>query len=164
MLYPRKFFVVKGKGVSRVSALLAFNNALRDAGIHQLNLVPVSSILPPDAEEEDFHPLPPGAIAFVVMSERRAKGPAKISAGISWATGRPHGYVLEFHDGNSSLETLERLESMWREIREGEKLDLDKPRYVVEELEVPKGYYGSVVAALVFSKIENLSVGTDIAL
>jgi arginine decarboxylase len=154
MIYPRRFFVVKGRGLSRTSDLLAFNNALKSAGIHQLNLVPVSSILPPDAEEEDYHPLPPGAIAFVVMSEKRAKGPAKISAGVSWARGRPHGYVLEFHDGNSSQETLKRLESMWQEIVEGERLDLEEPRYVVEELEVPEGFYGSVVAALVFSKID----------
>jgi len=146
--------VVRGKGLSRASDLLAFNNALKSAGIHQLNLVPVSSILPPDAEEEDFHPLPPGTIAFVVMSEKRARGPARISAGISWARGRPHGYVLEFHNSNSSQETLKQLESMWREIVESEELNLDKPRYVVEEIEVPEGFYGSVVTALVFSKVD----------
>lgn len=156
MIQPRRYFVVKGKGLSRISELMAFNNALRNAGIHNVNLVPVSSILPPDIEEEQPHPLPPGSVVFVVMSERRLKGPAKISTGISWAHGKPHGYVIEFHMGNSSLHTHTSLEEMWEEIRSERNLTLDKPRYLTEELEVPEGYYGSVVVALVFSKIDFL--------
>ncbi|ABL78273.1 pyruvoyl-dependent arginine decarboxylase [Thermofilum pendens] len=151
MLLPKKYFVTKGKGLSNVSPLMAFNNALREAGIHQLNLVPVSSILPPEVEEESPRRLPAGSIAFVVMSEKRAKGPARISTGISWARGKPHGYVIEFHDGNSSAETSSNLSAMWSEIRLRDVLELEEPRYLVEELEIPPGYYGSVVVALVFS-------------
>ncbi|UNQ72921.1 pyruvoyl-dependent arginine decarboxylase [Infirmifilum sp. NZ] len=154
MIIPRKYFVTKGKGLSKVSPLMAFNNALREAGIHNVNLVPVSSILPPGVEEEPIHPLPPGAVVFVVMSEKRVKGPAKISTGISWARGRPHGYVVEFHDGDSESHTHSQLEAMWDEIRREKNLQIEPPRYLTEELEVPEGYYGSVVVALVFSSIE----------
>lgn len=152
-MIPRKYFVVKGKGVSRTSPLVAFNNALKDAGIHQLNLVPVSSILPPDAVEESYRELPPGSITFVVLSEVRARGPARISAGISWARGEPHGYVLEHHDSCPASETRLALEKMWSEVIESESVALEAPRYVVEELVVPEGVYGSVLAALVFTEI-----------
>lgn len=148
-IVPRKYFVVRGKGLSKTSPLLAFNNALRDAGIHSLNLVSVSSILPPDIVEENCQ-LPPGSIAFVVISEIRARGPAIISAGISWARGNPHGYVLEHHNNSSAADTLKVLEKMWKELLESENIAIEPPRYLVEELEVPKDYYGSVLAALVF--------------
>ncbi|MGB9786058.1 MAG: pyruvoyl-dependent arginine decarboxylase [Infirmifilum uzonense] len=156
MIIPRKYFVVKGKGLSKISELMAFNNALRNAGIHNVNLVPVSSILPPGIEEEPPHPLPPGSVVFVVMSERRLKGPAKISTGISWAHGKPHGYVIEFHTGDSNSYTHARLEEMWEEIRLERNLVIERPRYLTEELEVPEGFYGSVVVALVFSEIDFL--------
>lgn len=154
MLLPRKYFVTKGKGLSKTSPLMAFNNALRDAGIHNANLVPVSSILPPDIEEEPPRPLPPGSIVFLVMSEKRARGPARISTGISWAHGKPHGYVIEFHDGDSNSHTHASLEAMWEDVLSERGLTIEKPRYLTEELEVPEGYYGSVVVALVFSEVE----------
>jgi arginine decarboxylase len=156
MILPKKYFVTKGKGVSSVSPLMAFNNALREAGIHGLNLVPVSSILPPDIVEETPRRLPEGSIVFLVMSEKRVKGPAKISVGISWARGHPHGYVIEFHDGNSYKDARDRLAEMWAEIRAKDRLNMEEPRYLVEELDVPDGMYGSAVVALVFSEYDFL--------
>ncbi|MCC6003508.1 MAG: pyruvoyl-dependent arginine decarboxylase [Thermofilum sp.] len=156
MILPRKYFVTKGKGLSRTSPLMAFNNALREAGIHQLNLVPVSSILPPDVEEEPPRRLPAGGIAFLVMSEKRVRGPATISVGISWARGRPHGYVIEFHSGNSYYDAKNNLAQMWEEIKLRDSLEMEEPRYLIEELHVPDDMYGSVVVALVFSEYEFL--------
>ncbi len=161
LLIPRRYFVVKGKGLSRASPLMAFDNALRDAGISALNLVPVSSILPPGIEEEEPHQLPRGAIVFLVMSEKRARGPARISAGISWARGSPYGYVLEIHDEESAYGSEDMLRRMWEEIRSRREFELEEPRYMVEELWVPEGYYGSVVAALVFSEVELVHPGGD---
>lgn len=154
MLIPRRYFVVKGKGLSRVSPLMAFDKALREAGISHLNLVPVSSILPPNIEEENYRELPAGAVTFLVMSEYRAQGPAKISVGISWARGKPHGYVLEVHSESDGNKSLEKLSQMWAEIRGRRDLELEEPRFLVEDLEIPEGYYGSAVVALVFSEIE----------
>ncbi len=154
LIVPTKYFVVKGKGLSKTSPLMAFDNALRDAGISALNLVPVSSILPPDIEEEEPHTLPRGAVVFLVMSEKRAKGPAKISAGISWARGSPYGYVIEIHDEDSIAGSHGALRAMWDEIRSRGEFRLEEPRYMIEELWVPEGYYGSVVAALVFSEVK----------
>lgn len=154
VIIPRKYFVVQGKGLSKVSPLMAFDKALREAGISHLNLVPVSSILPPNIEEESYRKLPPGAITFLVMSEHRVKGPARISVGISWARGKPHGYVLEIHSENDGVRLVEKLSQMWAEIRERKEIEFEEPRVLVEDLEVPEGYYGSAVVALVFSEVE----------
>jgi arginine decarboxylase len=45
-LVPKKIFLTKGVGFSR-ERLASFEQALQDAGISPLNLVEVSSILPP---------------------------------------------------------------------------------------------------------------------
>lgn len=45
-MIPRYYFVVSGSALSPVSHLNAFDGALKEAGIHNLNLVEVSSILP----------------------------------------------------------------------------------------------------------------------
>ena len=46
-LVPKNIFLTKGIGVSR-EKLTSFELALRDAGIASLNLIEVSSILPPN--------------------------------------------------------------------------------------------------------------------
>ncbi|MEM2981086.1 MAG: pyruvoyl-dependent arginine decarboxylase, partial [Thermoproteota archaeon] len=43
---PREVFFTKGVGIHR-ERLASFEIALRDAGIAQFNLVPISSIIPP---------------------------------------------------------------------------------------------------------------------
>ena len=49
---PRKIFLTKGIGVHK-EKLASFELALRDAGIAALNLITVSSILPPECEFVD---------------------------------------------------------------------------------------------------------------
>jgi arginine decarboxylase len=48
-LVPREVFFVSGIG-RHEDALISFELALRDAGIERFNLVPVSSILPPNCK------------------------------------------------------------------------------------------------------------------
>jgi len=45
-MIPKEFFVTSAKATSPVSELNAFDLALKNAGIAQCNIVPVSSILP----------------------------------------------------------------------------------------------------------------------
>jgi arginine decarboxylase len=68
---PSKVFLTKGVGMHR-ERLVAFEEALRDAGIAQYNIVKVSSIFPPGCEivsrEEGLSLLKPGQIVFCVLS------------------------------------------------------------------------------------------------
>ena len=68
---PKKIFLTKGKGISR-ERLTSFELALREAGIASLNLITVSSILPPGcefvSEEEGTKLLKPGQVVPVVLA------------------------------------------------------------------------------------------------
>lgn len=78
---PRFIFFVKGKGTHPIE-LISFNLALRDAGIENYNLVPVSSICPPGCKiispEQGIKLLSPGEIVFCVMARHQTNVPGKI--------------------------------------------------------------------------------------
>jgi arginine decarboxylase len=76
-------FSSKDKGLHK-DYLTSFELALRDAAISDLNLVSVSSIMPPECkivirEEGRKHPLP-GQIAFTVMAKSATNEPKRLIA------------------------------------------------------------------------------------
>lgn len=103
MLTPKKIFFTSGTGRHQDS-LVSFELALRDAGIHKFNLVPVSSIYPPGCEVVDLENgltrLNPGQVLFCVMARKTSneKG-KKIFASIGTAIPEDdvlHGYISEY--------------------------------------------------------------------
>jgi arginine decarboxylase len=112
MYIPKEMFLTKGKGVAK-EKLTSFEMALREAQIAHLNLVRVSSILPPDCEivplrryrelyeEGVMAVLKPGAICHVVLSQCETNEPNRlIAASIGVArpgVGIQHGYLSEHH-------------------------------------------------------------------
>jgi arginine decarboxylase len=64
---PKHYTVVSGTGQSSF-ALVAFDNALRQAGIGDYNLVKVSSILPPNCEYKESVDAEKGSIVYVAYS------------------------------------------------------------------------------------------------
>ena len=68
---PRRFFLTKGIGRHRYQ-LKSFEEALRNAGVAQQNLVQVSSIVPPRcrliSQKEGLKELSPGRICYCVMA------------------------------------------------------------------------------------------------
>lgn len=103
VLIPRRAFLTAGDGV-HPEPLVAFELALRDAGIAAQNLVTVSSILPPGCpvlpRGEGERELTAGQILHVVMSRHQCQDPERlVGAGIGIA--RPqdpsrHGFVAEY--------------------------------------------------------------------
>jgi arginine decarboxylase len=92
--------------------LNAFDNALLAAGIGNVNLVRISSILPPGV---DLVPLPRiklGAIVPTAYAAQTSEVPGEvIAAAVGWA--RPedpekNGVIMEFHD-KASREEAERM-------------------------------------------------------
>lgn len=114
MLVPRKAYLTSGSGTHR-EPLVAFELALREAGIAAQNLVAVSSILPPDCElieraEGERHLLP-GQILHVVLSRNettRHTGLLGASIGVAVPSDpKHHGFVSEYHAeglGNDAIE------------------------------------------------------------
>ena len=101
---PRKIFLTKGFGVHK-EKLASFELALRDAGIAALNLITVSSILPPECEFVDkeigVKLLSPGQIVPIVLARSESDKPSTlVSSGVGVAVPRDkghYGYLSEHH-------------------------------------------------------------------
>jgi arginine decarboxylase len=92
--------------------LNAFDNALLAAGIGNVNLVRVSSILPPGVELVPLPRIKPGAIVPTAYSAHTSEVPGEvIAAAVGWA--RPvdaskNGVIMEYHD-KATREEAERM-------------------------------------------------------
>jgi len=134
--------------------LVAFDNALRKAGIAELNLVQVSSILPQNCEIIENSPLPklePGLIVPIVMSKISSSTPGqKIAAALGIAVGEnSHGMVSEYHDiGVTERTAAKTVEAMVKYMMENRGLT---PRRVTS---ISAGHvvkaHGAALAGLVF--------------
>ena len=101
---PRKVFLTKGVGI-HAERLNSFEEALRDARISPMNLVKVSSIVPPHCElvtrEEGLKLLSPGQITFCVMSRCDSDEAGRLLAAavalLLPENGDDYGYISEYH-------------------------------------------------------------------
>lgn len=111
-LVPKKAFLTKGVGRHK-EKLTSFEMALREAGIAQLNLVQVSSILPPHCElvdrEDGMKLLLPGQVTFAVVARTETNEPSRLAAAaIGLAIPKDenhHGYISEHHAFGQRTET-----------------------------------------------------------
>lgn len=151
-MVPRRFFVTRGKALSKVSRLNAFDLALVKAGIAQCNLVQVSSVLPPGCREVKREDIPVGAITHAVVARMDGDEGETIGAGVAWAweEGRRYGLVAEAH-GHMDKRALKEILG-WKigEMAENRGIKLGRIRYKLDELWIPMDHYGSVVSALVY--------------
>lgn len=101
---PKMMFFTKGKGVHK-DYLTSFELALREAEIADLNLVSVSSILPPRcrivSRQEGRKHLLPGQVTFTIMARAATNEPNRLvaaSIGLARAVDESqHGYLSEHH-------------------------------------------------------------------
>lgn len=101
---PSRVFLTKGLGVAK-EKLTSFEMALRNATISWLNLVRVSSILPPRCKviprSRGIELLKPGQIVHCVLSENSTNEPRRqIAASIGLAVPKDrtkYGYISEHH-------------------------------------------------------------------
>jgi len=102
-MIPKRVFFTKGVGKHK-EKLQSFEMALRNAGIAQLNLVSVSSILPPECKiiprEKGIQMLKPGQVTFVVMARNETNEPNRLiatSIGLAVPGEEHYGYLSEHH-------------------------------------------------------------------
>ncbi len=131
---PTKFTLVAGKaeGPTRLNA---FDNALLNAGVGNLNLVRVSSILPPAAtyvERVDipYGSLVPMAYGSIVSSETGKRICAGIGVGIS-----PKGYgiIMEYSGEGTARSAEEAVKQMVEEAFRVRGLHLKEIKVKAEE-------------------------------
>lgn len=151
-MIPREFFVTSAKATSPVSELNAFDLALKNAGIAQCNLVPVSSILPPECKERKWRKLPAGSITHAVIARTDGDQGTTIGAGIAWAWEKDgkYGIVAEAHGHMDRKALEETLQSRTKEMAEIRGIEIGAIKFRIEVLRVPNDSYGCVLATLVY--------------
>lgn len=149
LIEVQKLYLVAGKAEGETS-LNAFDNALLDAGIGDVNLIKVSSIVPPGAEVVIEKPnLPRGALVPCVYFERTSDIPGEQIA-VALAVGIAEdgfGVVME-SEGKTSDEAVDKAVEMVKEAFRVRGLNLKRILRISSEHQVIK--CGSVVAACVY--------------
>lgn len=121
---PKKIFLTKGIGFHK-EKLASFELALREAGIAPLNLITVSSILPPHCKfiekDDGIQLLKPGQIVPVVLAKSESNIPSTlVSSGVGVAVPRDkdhYGYLSEHHcTGMNDIKMEEYVEDLAAEM------------------------------------------------
>ena len=111
---PKKVFLTKGVGI-HAERLNSFEEALRDARISPMNLVKVSSIVPPYCQlvgvEDGVKLLFPGQITFCVMSRCESDEDGRLLASavglLLPENGDDYGYISEYHGYGKKQDEVE---------------------------------------------------------
>ncbi|NHX35013.1 MULTISPECIES: pyruvoyl-dependent arginine decarboxylase [Halolamina] len=148
--------VVGGAGTAPTEKA-AYDAALADANLHNYNLVPVSSVVPADAEvvrvEEAPDLGPAGNRLNVVQAEASTVGPETVAAGIGWATGPGAGLFYEA-DAESESDVRDRLETGLDAGRALRDWTFDHEETLIERAEAAPGEHTCVVVLATYGESE----------
>jgi arginine decarboxylase len=127
MFAPATQYFIAAGSAEGSTPLNAFDHALLAAGVGDVNIVRMSSILPPSCAPVDPFKLPGGALvpmayADMVSSERDALIAAAIAIGIPEDPTLP-GLIMEHH----AVGSLEEVEAQVREMAREGMLHRDRP-------------------------------------
>jgi len=113
---PKKVKLVAA-GAEGPTPLNAFDNALLRAGIGNLNLIRVSSILPPGCLHEEDFPVPPGSLTPTAYGYLLSSQPGQeISAAIGVGfCEEDYGVIMEFEGCCPKAEAEARVAQMVRD-------------------------------------------------
>jgi len=131
--------------------LVAFDNALRKAGIAELNLVLVSSIWPIGCKIVKMPKPEPGMVTPVVMAKISSSTPGqKIAAALGVAISETsHGMISEYHDiGVTQTTAAQTAEAMVKYMMETRGLEPTRVTSI-SAAHVVKNH-GAALAAVVF--------------
>lgn len=144
-----KIAIVSGKDEGPTK-LNAFDNALTNAGIGDVNLIKVSSMLAGNAEVKELPKLKAGAMVNCVLSEITSDNPGdEITAVIAAAIGDELGCVVETTGTNKPLEELiKKAEGMVEYMME--KRGVEIKELIVESSTATVEKTASVVASVVY--------------
>ncbi len=147
LLYvPRLLHLASGCSEG-LTPLTAFDNALRDAGIDNLNLIRVSSIVPKGARFGPRPDLPVGTLVPTVYSSITSTIPGEIiSAVIGGGSGSEGGVLMEYHHNGSGADAERVVTAMVEEGFAQRGWTLDEIYFATAEHKVE--HMGCAVAAV----------------
>lgn len=145
---PKKYFVTAASSEGR-SKLTAFDNALLKARIGNVNLLRVSSILPPGCEYDPGLVLPPGSLVPTAYGYIESDVPGElISAcvGVGINSSDTFGVIMEFSGKCSKEEAELAITDMVKEAFESRGMELKEIKIASTEHKVEK--IGCALAAV----------------
>ena len=152
--------VVWGSGTGP-TAMASYDAALADAGVHNYNLVTVSSMLPPGADVEavgtagDLGEV--GGRLTVVEARATATDPGHVSAGLAWAQSPDGGLFYEAAGRTDAADVEERVR---QGLAAGQELRsawaFDDPRVRVQSAQVEPGTHTTAVVLAVYGTADAL--------
>lgn len=150
MTVPSAVFPVTGIG-RHEDRIGSFEMALRDAGIAPYNLVPVSSVIPPDATvvapDEGRAALDAGEITHCVLAREDTRRAQAVAAAVGVAIGgEHHGYAVE-QTGRDEQDVAGRAERVATDLLDREP---DRRFTVSAATTGEDGVWTTAVAAVVF--------------
>ncbi|MEF8800146.1 MAG: pyruvoyl-dependent arginine decarboxylase [Halolamina sp.] len=135
----------------------AYDAALADVNLHNYNLVPISSVVPAEAEvvrvERAPDLGPAGNRLNVVQATATAVGPETVAAGVGWTTGPGPGLFYEA-DAESEAEIIRQLERGLDAGRELRDWAFDHEETLVESAEATPGEHTCVVVLAAYGESE----------
>jgi len=147
---PSTYFLVRGHSEGYMP-LNAFDGALMNAGIGDLNLVRMSSILPPACRRIDPKRLPPGALIPTAYATLSSSVPGEIiAAGVAVAIPQDpslSGLIMEYEAVGTSDEIERIVRRMAEEGMRSRERAIREIQSIAVQHEVKQN--GSVLAALV---------------
>ena len=144
---PKKFFLTAA-GAEGNSELTAFDNALLAGRIGNINLLRVSSILPPGAELDDGLVIPPGSLVptaygYIISREPGQQIAAAVGVGFSKDA---FGVIMEHSCIGTREKAGHEIERMLKEAFATRKMDLVDIKIAAADHRVQK--IGCVLAAV----------------
>jgi arginine decarboxylase len=141
--------IVSGKDEGPTK-LNAFDNALTDAGIGDVNLIKVSSMLAGNAQIEELPKLNAGSMVNCVLSEITSDNPGdEITAVVAVAIGKELGCVVETTGINKTEEKLiDEARYMVEYMMEKRNVEIDD--LIIESSTTTVREIASVVASVVY--------------
>lgn len=145
---PKKYKIVVGAAEGNYK-LTSFDHALLKAGISNVNLIRISSILPPGAEQDQDMILSPGSLVptaygFITSDEPGTKISAAVGIGFSADT---FGVIMEFSGTCGQEEAEFQIKEMIKEAFKIRNLPLKDMQ--VKSIEHVVEKTGAAVAAVV---------------
>jgi arginine decarboxylase len=139
-----------------LTPLTAFDNALREAGIDNLNLLKVSSIVPKGARFGPRPELPVGTVVPTVYTHAVSNVPGEIiSACIAAGTGSEGGVLMEYHHRGPADDAERVAQAMVEEGFTRRGWHLEQVRFASSEHKVDR--LGSAVAAVLLLESEEVT-------
>jgi arginine decarboxylase len=156
---PYEYFITSGIGESDIAIHAgSFDQALKDAGIQNVNIITYSSILPSIAKKVEKKELKFGSVVETIMAVANGEKGKRVTAGliIGWVYDnkgkKVGGLVAEYHGSDEENVVKEILKRSLEEMFSSRF----PSNYKLEDIEiytrsfVPRKKYGTAIVAIVF--------------